>query len=246
MSETTQLVKVVNGTEQAGDFFGVIERLSMMPDIPVDKIKQRMEMLEHVLDRNAKKAYNPQMKRAQSQMPIVPKDMKNSQTNSKYSALETILKHCKPIYTSEGFSLTFYEGDSVKDGNVRLLVDIMHSDGHTETKHIDIPIDDKGIKGMVNKTLTHAKVSSISYGKSNLVRMVFNIPTGEDDDGNLAGGSVERITDKQANEIADRLLLVGADIPKFLEFMKVDEITDIRAGDFKKADAAIKAKERKK
>ena len=235
---------------QENSFLATIERLASRPDIDPDKIKQFMDMQERILDRNAKQAFNIDMMNAQREMPIVPTDANNQQTNSKYSLYKTILKKAKPIYTKYGFSIMFYEGfDSVEggkwppipDGEIRTFADVMHREGHTKTVYIDMPTDDKGIKGSVNKTLPHAKKSSISYSRGALVCMVFNISTGQDDDdGNAAGTPVEYITLDQQTEINDAIAELYTDGgKKFMEFLKVESVETIPAKRYKETISAL-------
>ena len=158
------LQKIDNeNTTQTTPFLTTIERLASRPDIDPVKIQQFMDMQERILDRNANQAFNIDMVKAQAGMPIVPLDATNEQTRSKYSLYKTILKHTKPIYTKHGFSVSFYEEDAKRDDEIRVCADVMHCEGHTIKRYIDMPIDDKGIKGTVNKTRPHAKKSSISY-----------------------------------------------------------------------------------
>jgi hypothetical protein len=172
-------------TSERSDFFAMIERLSSNPDVDVNKIEQIVNLQEHILDRNAKQLYNEDMVKAQSLIPSVFKNKPNEQTRSKYADFSAINKIAKPHYSACGFSLTYYEGKSEKENNIRVFADCMHRGGHTEIKWVDVPIDDKGIKGTTNKTNTHAKCSSLSYGKRYLICMIFNIATDdEDDDGN--------------------------------------------------------------
>lgn len=223
-------------------FMRTIETLAANKDVDVDKLRQIMEMQEHILDRNAEQAFNAAMVRAQAEMPVVPRDKKNEQTNSMYSKYETILIHCKPIYTKHGFSVLFHEGDAKRENEIRIIAEVMHEQGHTKTVWTDIPLDDTGIKGSVNKTKTHAKGSSIQYGRGYLMRQIFNIPSGDDDDGNTAGG--QHITEEQVNVLH---ALIHDNIhdesyePKFLKFMKAESIETIKAKDFQKARAAIQA-----
>lgn len=237
---------------QQDGFLAVIERLSAMPDIPVDKIKQLFEMQEAALDRAAKQEFNAAMTRAQGNMPIVPKDKKNNQTNSRYSSYEMILKHTQPVYTAEGFSLTMYEGmntqkseqfPSVPEGNARTYADVMHSAGWSKTFYIDMPIDDKGIKGTVNKTGPHAKKSSLSYGRSSLACLIFNIPTGDGDDGNAAGaGSQKFITLEQVEELTKELAKFPDKGVEFLKWIGAETVDTIYAGvQHKKAVEGLKA-----
>jgi len=236
---------------QENSFLATIERLASRPDIDPDKIKQFMDMQERILDRNAKQAFNIDMMNAQREMPIVPTDANNQQTNSKYSLYKTILKKAKPIYTNYGFSIMFYEGfDSVEggkwppipDGEIRTFADVMHREGHTKTVYIDMPTDDKGIKGSVNKTLPHAKKSSISYSRGALVCMVFNISTGQDDDdGNAAGTPVEYITLDQQTEINDFFDVLYTDNgKKFLKWLGAESVDTIPIKDYKKAIDSLK------
>ncbi len=185
--------KEVNG------FIDLVKGLAENPDIPVEKIKQIVDMQEHILDKNAEQSFNASMVKAQSEMPVVGKDKDNTQTKSKYSSYEAILKAAQPIYTRHGFSVMFYEGETKKENEIRICADIMHEAGHTKKSFIDIPLDATGIAGKVNKTGTHAKGSSVSYGRSYLIRMIFNIPTGDDDDGNAAGNNP--ITEDQEMEL---------------------------------------------
>ena len=240
--------------EPAGDnFLAIVERLSMRPDIPVEKIKQLMEMQEHVLDRNAKQAFNAAMVRAQSKIKVIPTTSKNTQTNSMYAKHEDIVRLAAPIYTDEGFSLSFYEEDSPKEGHLRVMCDVMHDQGHTKTYHLDTALDMTGIKGTTNKTLIHAEGSSFTYGKRRLTCLIFNIPTGDDDDGNLGGGSiVEYITEKQVSELTDMINDTKTDETKFLAYIgtslkrEVDSIQNIPVKGYQIALAALKAKAKKK
>lgn len=174
-------------------FFAAIERLSMRSDVDAAKIKQIMEMQEYILDRNAKQAFNVAMVKAQGRMEVVLKATKGE--HGKFANLESVLEMARPIYTDEGFAVTFYEGFStvekpLKDGHIRMMADIMHAGGHTKAVTADVPFDDKGPQGKIIKTGPHATGSSFSYGRRYLNCMIWNIATGDDDDGRGAGGKI--------------------------------------------------------
>ncbi len=185
---------VIAGKSDSELMMDMFERLMTNPEVDPVKIKAFVDMREHEQDRTAEQAFNVAMCQAQKAMPIVPKDAHNGQTNSDYTRFETLLKWTKPVYTQQGFSMMFYEGDTDKKDNIRLMVDVMHDAGHCKIRFLDVPMDTTGMKGTVNKTNTHGKVSSVSYGKSTLMRMIFNIPTGQDDDGNAAGAHAQQAT----------------------------------------------------
>ncbi len=169
------------------NFLATIERLSAQPNIPVEKIEQIMNMQFRVLDREAKQEFNAAMMRTQSKIKLVVAGQENKQTGSNYADLKAILIKTKPIYTAEGFSLMFYEGESPKESQKRVCVDIMHSGGRTEKRYGDFTIQTTGIAGKAMMTQIHGEGSAFSYGRRYLTCMIFNIPTGDDDDGNAAG-----------------------------------------------------------
>jgi len=232
----------VPATIHQDGFIGVIERLSRMPDIPVDKIKQIFDMQEAALDRTAKQDFNIAMTATQNKIELVVAKEKNIQTGSNYADLKAVLIKAKPIYTEEGFSLMFYEGDSPKESQKRVCVDIMHSGGHTEKRHIDVTIQTTGIAGKVMMTQIHGEGSAFSYGRRYLTCMVFNIPTGDDDDGNAASGPPNYIDEKQQTTLTDLLATTESDVPKFLAFMKVESINQIKKSDYQKAIAPLNKK----
>ena len=250
MNETTDIEKF---EQRNGDtlptpggqdtFLATIERLSARADIDVSKIEKIMDMQERVLDRNAKQAFNAAMVRVQNELQIVIRTKRNDQTNSNYAPLEHIERDGKPVYTKHGFSLMFYEGFAtpekpIKEGYVRTMCDVMHEQGHTAEKFADLPMDDSGIKGSVNKTQVHAKGSTFSYARRYLMCMIFNIPTGDDDDGNSAGGKVDEfISEDQAKELHNLISGCGDKaewvVEKILALNKIETIDTLPASEFK-------------
>ena len=191
--------------EQSDPFSILLEKMILNPDVPADKLKVVLDMQENNLNRSAKVAYSVGMGQVQEQLQVVPEDKINDQTHSTYSSYKILMAYVKPFYIEGGFALTFYEEDATVENEIRVCVDVIHKGGYTKHYHTDIPLDDRGIKGTVNKTRPHAKGSSISYGRSYLIKMIFNLSTGEadDSDGNGAGGSLGASDDKQIKKIKD-------------------------------------------
>ena len=204
-------------------FLATIERLAALPDVNPEHIEQFIKMNERVLDRQAQKAFNAAMTRAQKKIELVVATSWNEQTKSHYANLKTTLLEVKPIYTQEGFSLMFYEGDSSRvETHKRVCVDIIHNQGHTEKRHGEFAIQTTGIAGKTMMTQIHGEGSAFSYGRRYLTCMIFNVPTGDDDDGNAAGagsGPAEYIDEKQLSTIVDLINDTEANEPKFLELL---------------------------
>ncbi len=147
------------------------------------QLEKLLELQERWDANQAKKVFSDAFARAQKGMNAVAKKKFNPQTKSKYADLGDVIEGAKPIYTNEGFSVIFYEGDTALPEHVRIYADILHSKGHKETYHFDVPMDGKGIQGNANMTKIHAKASSVAYGRRYLMCMIWNIPT-QDIDGN--------------------------------------------------------------
>ena len=226
-------------------FLDLLERLVTNPDADVEKMQRIIDMQEQVITRNAKQAFNAAMTQAQNKIELVIAKEKNEQTHSTYADLKAVLMSAKPIYTSEGFSLMVYEGETEKPAHKRVCVDIMHKGGHTEKRYGDFAIQTTGIAGKAMMTQIHGEGSAFTYGRRHLTCMIFNIPTGDDDDGNLAGGIVY-ISEAQVKELKTELE-ARAGVKKFLEHIKIESLDKIQADKFDKAMAIAvmgKVKER--
>jgi hypothetical protein len=151
----------------------------------INTIERLVALQERMEAKRAEMAFNDAMNKAQKGMGPVNTDLENPQTRSKYASYWALDKRVRPIYTANGFSLSFDTGDTDKQECVRVLCYVSHNEGHTRTYHIDMPADGKGAKGGDVMTKTHATGAAMSYGKRYLLKDIFNIAIGEEDtDGN--------------------------------------------------------------
>lgn len=218
----------------------MIERAARDPSVDVDKLRQLMEMREKAEMRQAERAFSDAMSAAQSKMTRVRADATNSQTRSKYATYAALDRALRPIYTEHGLSLSFNTEESGVPELVRVIC-YVEGHGHTRKYSVNMPADGKGAKGGDVMTKTHATGSAISYGMRYLLKMIFNIAVGDDDDGNAAGGDIKRITQKQADDLIDLLEASGKDRGQFLRWARVDRIEDIPADYYDSCVQAIKA-----
>lgn len=188
MNMVANKVEQLPAVSETAQVISMIARVATDPNCDMDKMAKLMEMRERELQREAKQAYAGAMIRVQSAMPSVFKGKENKQTKSFYADLEAVTKIVTPVYTAEGFSLSFNTGTSALDKHVLVICTVLHCMGHSERFEYDSPIDDAGIQGTVNKTPQHGRASAISYAQRYLTKLIFNlILSGEDNDGNGAG-----------------------------------------------------------
>jgi hypothetical protein len=174
-SEQSQQVSAVNNVMNA------VERIATNPDADIEKLERLLDMQERVMNKQAEQDFFSAMASCQESMPAVIKDKQNNQTNSSYASFENLNKTIKPTYTDHGFSLSFGTDNSPIDGHMRITCDVFHRGGHTKHYFVDMPLDNAGIKGSINKTGVHAIGSTMSYGKRYLATLIFNITIADQD-----------------------------------------------------------------
>jgi len=201
--------QAVPAISESAAIIQVIERVALNPDIDVSKMQQLLAMQIQILDRQAAEAYARAMMAAQAEMPRVIVNKQNAQTSSRYADLEAVNRAVTPIATKHGFSISFDTDRSALDNHVLIVATVLHSGGHHKAYNYDAPLDDAGIAGKINKTPTHARASSISYGQRYLLKLIFNLTiAGEDNDGNGStderGVNVEAIKEMGRKEVRDQ------------------------------------------
>ena len=175
----------------------VIERLASNPSVDVDKLERIIALQERILAHESKAAFDAAMSEVQSEMRRVSADASNPQTHSRYASYAALDRELRPIYTKHGFSLSFDTAEGAPAEWVRVVCEVAHRCGFSRPYHVDMPADGKGAKGGDVMTKTHATGSALSYAMRYLLKMIFNVAVGEDDDdGNAAG-------QKKAEKIPD-------------------------------------------
>lgn len=169
------------------------ERMASDTDVDVEKFERFMQMREREMARLAREQFNIAMTSAQREMRMIATDADNPQTRSRYASYAKLDKALRPIYTGHGFGLSFNTTDSPLPEHMRLLCEVSHIGGHSKAYQIDMPADGKGAKGGDVMTKTHAMGAAASYGMRYLLRLIWNVAVGEDDDdGNGRGRRHER------------------------------------------------------
>lgn len=245
MSEPSKLIvpqqrrqEIVPATE-SGALMQIISRAATDPAFDIDKMKALLEMHREIGDRQAKAAFNAAMTDCQEEMEPIRANATNPQTKSRYASYDQLDRHVRPIYTRHGFGLSFDEGTSDKPDHVRVLCNCSHRGGYTHQYHADMPNDGKGAKGGDVMTKTHATGAAKSYGKRYILKDIFNIAVGEEDND---GNDDECIGPGQAADIRALLTEVNANEDSFLRTIKAKSIESIHIGAYKTVVGILEAK----
>ena len=218
----------------------LISRAASDPSVDIDKMERLMLMHERMVDKQNETAFNKAMTAAQSEIGRVATDSSNTQTRSKYASYAALDRVVRPIYTRHGFSLSFDTGDDAPEDYVRMLCYVSHGAGFSRQYHIDMPADGKGAKGGDVMTKTHATGSATQYGMRYLLKMIFNVAIGTDDDGNAA--SYPTITEDQIADLEALITEVGSDKSAFLRYCRVGDLGEILSRNYRFAVQALEDK----
>ena len=239
---TNTQIQKIDDEPESRSLIQVIERAAHSKDVDIEKMERLLAMHERITAKNAEALFNDAMNKAQSEIGRVAADAENQQTRSKYATYAALDRVVRPIYTSHGFSLSFNTAES-PENTVTVLCYVSHNEGHTRTYQATIPADGKGAKGGDVMTKTHAIGSGMQYGQRYLLKLIFNIAIGVDDDGNGAGAPV--ITESQAADLTALLEEVGANKEAFCQYFKVSSVESLPAKAFSHAVKMIEAKRKK-
>lgn len=186
--------------------------------------------------------FNEAMSAAQSELGRISADASNPLTSSKYASYPQLDRIVRPVYTQHGFSLVFSTADCPLAEHIRVTCRVANG-GHKEMYQIDVPCDGLGIKGTPAMTKTHAVGSATLYGMRYLLKMIFNLAIGDDDDGNAAGKAAEDlITVEAAAGLHKMAMEAGASLPLFLKYLKVGKLEELPASRYRYAVQALEKK----
>lgn len=236
--------KIETPVAEPNNLLAAISRAASDPNVDIEKMERLMQMHERMCMQQAEQAFNQAMNICQANIRRVAADSKNRQTGSDYASQAAIDRDIRPIYTGHGFSLSFDTEDAGPD-MVKVVCYVSHSSGHTRKYNVSMPSDGKGSKGGDVMTKTHATGSALTYGQRYLTRLIFNIATGKDDDGNIAG--LELITAKQVADLEALITEIeGFPVGSFMSYLKntydAESYSEIPARAFKDVVAAVQRK----
>jgi hypothetical protein len=226
------------------DVLEVIRRAASDPNVDIAKMQALLEMQERVMRQRAEIEFNEALQRVQEQTPRIVKGREiivKGQLRSRYAALEDIDDVMRPILLREGFSTSYDTTPAGKDGkDTTIILTVKHRLGHKSTHSLTLPFDRSEFRSDVQSA-----ASTVSFGKRQLFCMAFNVITvGVDFDG---AKNIEAIDERQVNTILD--MIAAAEMSpesqsKFLAFMSVKALGDIRRCDYDKAITALRTKVR--
>lgn len=164
--------------------------LALHNNAAIDVIERLAALQERARDYEARVSFDEALNRCQSRISRVSADADNKQTRSRYASYAKLDRAVRPIYTGEGFSISFGERDCPNPAKTRFVA-FLSRQGVTREYFKDMTPSTKGPQGSDFMTPIHADATADSYAKRYLLKDIFNVAIGEDDtDGNLTNGEL--------------------------------------------------------
>jgi ERF superfamily len=171
----------------------------------IDTIERLAKLQREMVEHAEKIAFNEALHRTQAKMRRISADARNPDTKSRYASYAQLDRALRPLYTDEGFSLSFNTADSPIAEHVRVTCDVSHG-GHIRSYQIDMPADGKGPKGGAVMNKVHAMGAGVAYGMRYLLKMIFNVAVGEEDnDGNAIVDSAPKMSDERFIDLQNEI-----------------------------------------
>jgi hypothetical protein len=155
-----------------------------------------------------------------------------------YAELDEIARTVNPILAEVGLSYTW---DSAEDGAaLTCICTLRHVSGHSVSSRFTCPIDSTARMSGPQRT-----AAALTYARRQAMVQVLGLTTTDPDtDGAESGEGMGEITETQAADLEALIEEVKADKARFLKYLGVGSIIEIRAKDYGKAVQALQQKRR--
>jgi hypothetical protein len=234
-------MELVGGEEPSG-----LVALAIREKVPVEVLERLVALQERVSERNARAAYFAALSAFQDECPEIHKSKKAKIATASggsyeytFAPLEEITRTIRPVLHRHGLAYS-WTTEPGQNGALNVVCVLRHIDGHSESARFPVPTESPSKMSAAQKN-----GAALTYGRRQSLIAVLGLTTSDDTDGAPAHEEDEDVflTTEQMDTIGARLDEVGADFQRFLTFMGVGALKEIKAGDY---DKAIRALDRKR
>lgn len=216
-------------------------RMAVEGNADLDKLEKLLTIQERWEAGEARKAYHKAMADFKANPPKIDKDKKVGYTTQKgnvgyaHASLANVTDKISTELSKHGLSASWA---TKQNGQVMVTCKITHVKGHSEETTLSAPADVSGAKNAIQ-----AIGSTITYLERYTLLALAGLATHDMDDDGIAAAT-ECINEKQANQILDLIATKAVDMPKFLEYMKIESIEQMPLKKFNQAIVALQNKKK--
>jgi hypothetical protein len=235
MSKETEVKELVRQDNSPAEMI----RMAVAGGADLEKLSKLLDLQERWEANEARKAFQVAMAAFKSNPPNIGKDKKVSFGNTRYShaSLYNVVEKITTELSKHGLSASWV---THQNGQIGVTCRITHVLGHSQETMLQAPADTSGSKNAIQ-----AIGSTISYLQRYSLLAVLGLAAHDMDDDAVQAVD-EVVTEAQLGTLRDQILAVSADEVKFLKYLKVESLEEIRQSQFNKAISALKTKGKKK
>lgn len=238
--ETEAVALPTETTPPTQSEIGAILRLAVEKNVSIETIERLVALKERAEERTAAAEFNVAVAAFQSECPPIQKKSQAKITTKSggeygysYAELDTIAQTIRPLLTKHGLSYS-WDSDFDARGMLVCTCTLRHVGGHAQSAKFSLPTDTTSAMSSQQK---HA--AALTYARRQSLIQVLGLTTTEPD---TDGAGDALLSDQQRASVEQWLRDSGADLEKFLAYMGVSTVDEIKAHDFTKAISALRAK----
>jgi hypothetical protein len=206
-------------------------RMAVEGKADLTQLRELLSLQKEWEANEAKKAYHLAMSEFKANAPKIDKDRTVAYGNTKYNhaSLYNVVDKISAELSKHGLSASW---STKQNGTIAVTCKITHIKGHSEETTITAPSDTSGAKNAIQ-----AIGSTLTYLQRYSLLSLTGLATFDSDDD--AQSVTEYISETEQQTLQDKIVASGASVKKFLEYMKVDDLSMIKKEEYKKGIVAI-------
>lgn len=215
--------------------------LAKTGDLDVGVLERLVALQERATARNARDAFNEALAAFQDECPQIARtagadfvNRKGGQTQYNYAPLDEVARVIRPILRRHGLSYTW---DATVAGNMLTeTCHVRHVEGHSESSSFTVPTETNAAMSPQQKYGAAA-----TYAQRRSLISALGITTAEDDtDG--AEIDPDPISADQEATLNALIREVRPNMPKFLEYFRIDTVVELPVSRYQEAVAMLEQK----
>lgn len=206
-----------------------------------EDLSKMMDLADRWEANQARKAYVRAMNAFKENPPVITKNKHVSFTTGRGTTEYDHATHdqvCEIIGKALSERGLTHRWSVDQDGErIKVTCILTHVDGHSESVSMQSGSDDSGGKNRIQ-----AIASAVTYLQRYTLQAITGLGAKDRPDDDGAGAEIELVTPAQAADLRALAQEVGADMPKFLDYIGAASFEEIPAAKHKRAIAALNAR----
>lgn len=231
------------GDASAADSLSPLVVMAMSKDLSPERLNQLLDVQQRWESNEADKAYHQALASFKAEELEIEKDrlVEYNETSYRFASLGRALMKINPLLARYGLSMTWRTRQDLTGGGLITVTAVLtHRQGHSEETSLSASPDSSGKKNPIQ-----AVASTVSYLKRHTAFCLLGVASLDEDDDAQSWASEESefISDQQYMDLKAMMSEVGADEEKFLKYLGVGNLRNLRSDLY---DRAIEALEHKR